>query len=198
MLAQVEQGDPFGIAWAAFAILGVANLLIGIGSALTHEDDFRLGSFVWSVGVMALGAYALTHKWVLTDSADSYHYSYAFWLGWMASNAVNLWLQLRGWVGQRQPVMPLEQPQQTRLHRRRRIRTEWLEEFEAHDIDAGQLQIDQLHHAEYSPLHLPFPAAPGVIEHAGDASQLVYVKQGNTFVPLGLPDATLPVDRRLR
>ena len=195
MLALVMQGNGLGILWAGVGGLGLGSLIGGIGSALTHEDPFRAGSFVWSVGVIGLGLYALQHHWVLTDSAFNYHASVAFWLGWMASNAVNLWLQLRGRFRlSRRPVRgptSIREPRAPRPSRYVRI-TETLDEFEeGHGIEALPL-------TRRGAMRMPPRGAPDVVEHDGAAAQITYVRQPDgSFVEVLLPDA-LPVNRRGR
>lgn len=187
MFAQIAHGDPAAVAVAVMAGAGVICAAAGLAAAFTHDDPFRVESFVWSVAVLTLGVYALRHHWVLTDSACAYHASRACWFAWMASNAVNVWLQLRGSFGRRQPVVTMQRPQVPRL-RRRRVTTEWLEELEGRGIEPCVL-------AGNSAVQLPHRISPDVIEQGGALPELVYVKRGDAFVPI--PDA-MPVDRRQR
>jgi len=107
MLAQLKAGVPLAIGWAIFAGCGVVLLLDGIRQALSHDDGFDGGSFIWSVGVIGLAFYGLSHHWYLTDGS-SVQTSRALWFSWMASNAFNIWLQLRGQLrGLRLPRFPL-------------------------------------------------------------------------------------------
>jgi hypothetical protein len=192
MIALVEHGNALGIAWAVFGGLGIAGLVAGVGAALTHDDPFRPRSFLWSVGVIALGSYALLHGWVLTDSAFDYHLTTALWLGWMASNLVNVLLNLRGFFLPRRPrfvdgvARPV--PRRAPLLRRRRVSTEWIEEIEIRGIDAGDFPLP-------GDVHLPSGVLPDLIAPGGPVPQIRYVKHGDTFVPVPVPDA-VPVQRR--
>jgi hypothetical protein len=192
MVAQVQHGAPEGIGWMAIIGLGIACIFIGVASALSHEDAFRADSFCWSVFVVALCSYALLHDWVPKDGVHNDHIVYGWWLAWGASNAFNIWLQLRGILSRRQPLPVMQTAQQPELRHRRRMTTEWLEEVEGRGIDAGFVLP-----ASRSATPLPGYAGPGVIEHAGAApQQLVYVKQGDALVPVLLPDTQM--QRRMR
>src|SRR6516162_5666504 len=70
MLAQLKAGVPLAIGWAIFAGCGVVLLLDGIRQALSHDDGFDGGSFIWSVGVIGLAFYGLSHHWYLTDGSS--------------------------------------------------------------------------------------------------------------------------------
>jgi hypothetical protein len=67
---------------------------------------------------------------------------------------------------------------------------ELLEEIEVRSINAGYPLPPNLS-------AIPFPAAPSMIEHTGDAPQIAYVKQGDALVQVQLTN-TLPMQRPLR
>ena len=91
MFASLMHGDIDAVLWALLAGLSVVLILYGIAAALTHDDAFRLESFIWSVGVIVFCAYALLHHWTAFDAVAG-DYTGTFWLAWIASNAVNIWL----------------------------------------------------------------------------------------------------------
>jgi hypothetical protein len=182
MLAHVAHLDPAGIGWALLSGAGVICIVTGLTAAFTHDDPIRPGSFIWSAGVITLCGYALLHNWALPDS--DYHVMHGFWLSWMASNVVNLWLQLRGSFGRRRPAMAIQelaQPGVPTLRRRRRVRAEWLEEFESYGVDAGHVLPPDIAAALPGRLH-------DLIEHDDALPELVYEKRGDTFVPVRLPE----------
>jgi hypothetical protein len=84
--------SPVVILLAGLALGGVGLLLHGIRAARSHADDFHFGSFVWSVGVIALGVAALRDNTYMVPpmSAGAIVMSKAFWLGWIGNNLVNI------------------------------------------------------------------------------------------------------------
>jgi hypothetical protein len=126
LLDRAAAGDIFGLAWAAMAFFGLGWLWLGVRAALSHGDPFNGESFLWSVFVIGLGVLALHNAWYVRDSVPDFHISRAFWFGWMASNAFNIWLQLRG-SGHRPP---LSRGQAPRMYARETYerRTEWREQ----------------------------------------------------------------------
>ena len=196
MLALVRAGDALAIGWAVFAGLGVVVLLHGISEALSHDDSFEGGSFLWSVCVIALAVYGLSHHWYL-DAASGV-LSRALWFGWIASNAFNIWLNLRG-VGRRSAAPVVRERQAPLTHRvRRRLRlsrsgqmAEWSEAAEWYG------------HAERDVSPSDFVPPPrhisSLIGRNGTAPQIVYVpdEQGQ-LIPVQLPPGQVPVNRRLR
>ena len=188
MLAQVQHGTPDGVVWLLTGVVGLGFLFAGIASALSHDDAFRPESFLWSVGVIAFCTYALLHGCVPAGSVHDQHVARGFFYAWAASNAFNIWLQLRGVFGHRQSAAPVWQPQQSRLPTG--MTTEWLEEIEVHGVNAGYALPAGLS-------AMPFPAAPPMVEQIGAMPQIAYVKQGDALIPVQLTDAR-PMQRRLR
>jgi hypothetical protein len=200
MLAHVQAGDMAGVVWSAMAGLGAVGLAWGITEALSHDDKMRPGSLLWSIGVLTLGVLALNNGWYGNDAAYHYHFSRAVWLGWMASNAINIWLQLRGRLrlrrrpagvgtrpGPRRPVVAVQRSRAPRLSRYVRV-TETLEESEG-GIDAPEIArlLDLLSGERNAS---PPGSAPELIQHNGK----LYIEHDGKLVPLREPD-TVPVDR---
>jgi hypothetical protein len=202
------QGDALGIFWALAGGLGIAGLVAGIGAALTHDDPVRGDSLVWSVGVVGLGIYALRHQWVLTDTAFNYHLTRALWLGWMASNAVNVVLNLRGFFWRRAAAAADDIVSRTipnifpRAGVVRRQRVTFEEEIEERFIN-GQLDHGEMfqHYKllmEIKGRRTRPSVSPDGTEDNGTAPQIVHVRQPDgTFVEVHLPDA-VPVAGRVR
>jgi hypothetical protein len=191
MLAQVKAGVPFAIGWAIFAGLGVLALAHGIFEALSHEDNFEAGSFLWSVCAIGLCGYGLTHHWYLTDGSSA-QFSRALWFSWGASNLFGVWLNCRGQLRGRLrlPRLPVPefQPQRSpRLALRRRRRIEVIEDIEGRGIDADDLARLVARHLGANTLAPPH-ASP-VIEHDGGAlPEIVYVPdRRGQLVPVRLP-----------
>jgi hypothetical protein len=188
MLAQVKAGVPFAIGWAILAGCGVLLLIEGVRQALTHDDSFEGGSFLYSVCVIGLSVYGLTHHWYLTDGSTA-AFSRALWLSWGASNLFNVWLQLRGQLRGRRPAAPAPEIQQPRragrrgfsLRRRRRI--EVIEDIEGLGIDADALRA-LIHHLGKNTPADSFPA----VGSDGARPQIVYVPDANgQLIPVALP-----------
>ena len=87
--------------WVGLVAVGFGLVWQGVKAARSHEDPVDRRSLAWSVGVIALGLTALHNGWYVEGDALDFHLSRVFWLGWIASNAANLWLQLRGVIGRR-------------------------------------------------------------------------------------------------
>lgn len=186
MLTLVEHGNAVGIVWAVFGGLGIAGLVSGIGSALTHDDPFRPDSFIWSCGVLLLGSYALLHGWVLTDNAFDYQLTRALWLGWMAGNLVGLVLNLRSFVLRRRPAavavprrlvrasVPVRELRGPLLSRYVRV-IETLEEF-------GADSIEDLHILAAGKSAADVP--PRVSPELTQMDCQLYIQHGQTLIPL--------------
>jgi hypothetical protein len=90
LLGQPMSGDMSGVivVWAILTALGLGLFIKGIREALSHADHFRMGSFVWSVGVIALCVTALRdHDYIAAlPSVEAANGFRATWLGWMANN----------------------------------------------------------------------------------------------------------------
>jgi hypothetical protein len=160
--------SPVVIVLAGLALGGVGLLLHGLRAARSHADDFHFGSFIWSVGVIALGVAALRDKTYMVPPmpADEIVMSKAFWLGGICNNIVNLYLQCRGF-GLRLPSLP---SLRGNYHRRSIKITEW---------SAGN--------GDYEPLPDYHPAPlPEIVHDASGVPQIVYVKQGDRFIPVQL------------
>jgi hypothetical protein len=98
VLARAASGNAtLGMcAWAAAAALGFWWFVSGIHAGLTHADPIRIRSLLWSL--LAIGM-ALRLMWLGSQIAGGpmYHANMqAAALGWLASNGLNVWLQLRG------------------------------------------------------------------------------------------------------
>ena len=182
MLAHIARGDGAGVVWTLLAIFGFGGVLLGIREALRHDDAFNGDSFLWSVAVIALGIFAVRNGWYLDDTMLDWHLSHAFWLGWTASNAVNIWLQLRGM--RRREARLMGEPAKShfffRSRRRLRQTREWSEEIEARVLDALPARP------------APRPISPAVVERSEPLPQIVYVKEGDAFVPVRLPLPAAP------
>jgi hypothetical protein len=185
MLAQVSAGVPFAVGWLIVGGCGGVLLVHGIFEALAHDDDFEAGSFLYSVGVIGLAVYGLTHQWYLSDGS-AVQFSRALWFSWIASNAFNIWLQFRGRRHTAPPVVQEQRAPAGYLWRRLRTRQtrDWREEIYEDVQPLPDYQIAAPH------------IAP-VLEHDGAAPQLGYVDRHGNFIPVQMPDA-VPVNRRLR
>jgi hypothetical protein len=182
-------GNFIAIAWAVAAVFGVGWLCIGISEALSHDDGFNPRSVIFSAAVIGLAAYALRNGWYLRGDALLFYLSRAFWWGLIGSEVFAIWLNLRGRRHARCPV--IEQPQPSRLRRRRRFTIE--EEIEGHGIEAEHMRL-----SGFNGVNRPAHGYPDLIEHDGGAPQIVWVRDRNgNFIPVQLPDA-VPVGRRLR
>jgi hypothetical protein len=199
---KIETGDVFNAKGLLVLALSLGLYWVGVGlrEAMNHADETDWRSVAWSAAVIALGLYAVNNGWVFKSDALMFHASRAFWLGWIAGNAVNIALQLRGVTLGNNNRTPIEQaPLFTRSRFFRQHVTpqahvtEWLEEtVSTTDTDA-------------QPDYQPFPPAqfPPVIEHdpwGRAAPQIVYVQVSEgRFVPVQLPaSASVPVSRRRR
>lgn len=93
--------------WLGFALLGLCWSVTGYRATLTHVDPVNSVSVTYSAGVIALCWWLLRN--VLSPGDDVLvEIGRALVVAWIGSNAVNLWLQLRG----RFPgKLPLRQPQ---------------------------------------------------------------------------------------
>jgi hypothetical protein len=188
MLAQVKAGVPFAIGWAIFAGCGVLLLIEGVRQALTHNDSFEGGSFLYSVGVIGLSVYGLTHHWYLTDGSTA-AFSRALWLSWGASNLFNVWLQLRGQLRGRRPAAPvreiLQEPRRSPRFWLRRSRTiKVIEDLEGRGIDGDDLARLLAHHLGKNTPADSFPA----VGSDGARPQIVYVPDANgQLIPVALP-----------
>ncbi len=93
--------------WLALALLGLCWAVAGYRATLTHVDPVNSLSVIYSAGVIALCWWLLQN--VLSPALDLLDEAgRAFAAAWIASNAVNLWLQLRGLFPGK---LPLRQPQ---------------------------------------------------------------------------------------
>jgi len=96
MLAGLYSGNLGAIGWAIAAVFGVGWLLIGVFDALSHDDDFVPQSVLWSISAVALATYGIWHDWYVIGDPLLFHLSRAAWFGWIASEALNIWLNMRG------------------------------------------------------------------------------------------------------
>jgi hypothetical protein len=177
------------IAWAVLAGMGFYWLTLGMSAALSHEDEFRLGSFVWSVGVILLVGQRFLA--VPAGGKDLYFHIFRMLLaGWLASNAVNIWLQLRS-TGRRSERSE-RLPPAGYLWRRLSVR----QTQHAYEEIYEDLQPAPPGGYYHSP---PLPAPPHrlvspvpSIDTAVAVPEIVYVKDGDRFVPVKLGRPTSP------
>jgi hypothetical protein len=93
--------------WLALTLLGLCWAVAGYRATLDHVDPVNSASVLYSVGVIALCWWLLQS--VLSPAVDVLiEIGRAFAVAWIAGNAVNLWLQLRGLIP---GTLPLRQPQ---------------------------------------------------------------------------------------
>lgn len=93
--------------WLGISLLGLCWAVTGYRATLTHYDPVNSVSVIYSVGVIALCWWLLQN--VLSPALDLLdEVGRAFAVAWIAGNAVNLWLQLRGLFPGK---LPLRQPQ---------------------------------------------------------------------------------------
>jgi hypothetical protein len=218
VISKLVAGDIFSAKglWGALLVLGVGTLAAGLRAMLSHDDPIDWQSLCWSGGVIALALWAISHEWYLTDSAVAWHASRALWLAWMASNGVNLWLQLRGVFGWRgnhvvpvqpyYPAVPGPPSPEYFSWRRWFRRTEWSDGTqhyaETEGFEETEWQTDAVRHnnnplpqgdggfmARVQEFYNDLPAAlPD--ESPGPWSQIPHTPENNKVVPL------LPRQRR--
>lgn len=168
MVAHVMQGDLIGLAWVAGVVLGGVGLVRGIRSALSHTDQIRWDSLAWSSGVLGLGFYILVHRsTALAASPFGSDATRAVLLSWMASNGLNLWLQLRDHI--RLPHLPrLRRPAPAAERQPLRIVRLFI-------IGGATAQG-----VSEAPALAPARASPELIQHNGK----LYIEDNGTLVPL--------------
>jgi hypothetical protein len=167
--------------WALLAIFGIGSLALGVRAAFMHRDAFYGEGFLWSLLMLALGVFALRNRWYLDADAFEVDLSGAFWLGWMASNAFNIWLQLRGLFGVQGGRVPEpDSPHILFSQRETRLRTERYEQFTTRRINLA---------ADEVPDQAPSRVIPPPIEHHAAPPEILYVKEGDRFVPVKRPRA---------
>jgi hypothetical protein len=177
MQSLVGAGTSLGIWWALWTGLSAILLVQGIIEARQHDDNINSGSVLLSVGLLALSFWAIAHHWFFSpDDNWIARASFIFWPSLMASEVFNLWLNFRG---RRHAAVIQERHSSSGsvafFRRRRRVRVEWISDNEPD--------------YQFAPPHIA-----GVVEHDGDAPQIVYVKEGDSFIPVRLPVGV----RRLR
>jgi hypothetical protein len=109
-------------------------------------------------------------------------------VGWMASNAVNIWLQTRGFIGWPDdvPDVPDYQPRPSWFRFRRRT-------IKITESSNGEDHSSPL--PDYQPgLPVSYPVQ---IEHQGPVPQIGYLDGNGNFIPVQLPHP-VPVNRRLQ
>jgi hypothetical protein len=162
--------------WALLAIFGIGSLALGVRAAFMHRDAFYGEGFLWSVLVLALGVFALRNRWYLDADALEVDLSRGFWFGWMASNGFNIWLQLRGLVGDHCGSVPEpDSPHILFSQRETRLRTERYEQVTTRRMNLA---------ADEVPDQAPARVIPPAIEHQAVAPEILYVKEGDQFVPV--------------
>lgn len=190
------------IKWMACALFGVLCLGGGIYRIYTEGHDFKAGSFLWSVGVVAAVLWRLTHYpncigevgWFgLRIDAFDFHVTRMLLVAWLASNAANIALQLIE-VWRRRPRVPRRnpalQPVSSGLLHHRRVTTALIEEIESDGIAAENL-------ARHLGQILPADVLRAV-EHGGDVPLIDLVPQDDgSFIPAQQPQReAVPVKRR--
>jgi hypothetical protein len=168
--AGIARGDGAGVLWALLAVFGLGALVLGLRESLFHTDALDGLSLLWSAIVITLCVFALRDGWFL--EAAGYDVCRAFWYGWLASNAVNLWLQLRG---MRRRDEPATAPAFGFFFARRRQTTiSWSEEI-------------KMQGTAPPPAMAPVRSSPVSERRAPPPPEIVYVKEGDAFVPMRLP-----------
>jgi hypothetical protein len=179
VFAPAMNGDV-PIRWTGIVVIGLLCLFGGMNEIRRHGHDVHLESVAWSVLVVAAVGYLLFS--MAPNNTLNFHLLRMVLVGWGVSNAFNLWLQF----ALRRRTAPAERPvpvvRVPRLLRRRRVSTEWIEEIQGHGIEAGSFPPV---HA----VHLPPGASPDMIAHNGAVPQITYVKHGDTFIPVDVPEA---------
>jgi hypothetical protein len=194
MLHLVAAGTGMGIWWAIWTGCAVIELGQGIIQARSHDDDFDGRSVLVSVGLLGLAFWALAHRWFLIGDEWIARASFIVWPSLIASEVFNLWLNFRGRRHAAAPVAApvVEQRRSPRFYRRRFARR-----YESKDARVSEWLEETCGDAPDN--HIAPPRASHVIEHDGEAAQLVYVKDSaGRFVPVQLPPGRVPVNRRLR
>jgi hypothetical protein len=190
VFAAAMHGD-IPIRWTGIAVIGLLCLLFGLHEIREQGHGFVIGSFLWSILVIALLVWAVTVRWPSPAAAGVSVFGFHLWraalIGWACGNAMNLIVQLRGLRGRRADDPPAP-PNPARLMRRTRVTTEVTEEIEDHGIEALPL-------AHRAAMRLP-PRVSADLIGRGALPQITYVRQPDgTFVPADDADA-VPVRRR--
>jgi len=134
--------------WGLFALLGLWWVVSGYQATRTHADPLRLGSLLWSIGVIALCVHLLQNPMSGNQAGDAavHELTRAFLVAWLTGNAVNIWLQLRGLFTRRSYYPPLPMPQPAAASssifwmRRRRIE----EEFYRVERRGGAVHVERI------------------------------------------------------
>ncbi|MGH7065753.1 MAG: hypothetical protein ACREET_16895 [Stellaceae bacterium] len=169
-IALVVAGDGVAVFFAVLTGLALLMLWHGVSAARAHLHMIEGPGVLWSAGVVGLAAYALSHGWFLHGGAAEFHISRSCWWVLLSSNAFNLWVQLRGLVPRRAPVVIEARPSSP-------VRTVWrrLQVREAVYEAVEQRPADP-------PARVP-PPLPALEESA--PPQIVHVPdESGTFVPL--------------
>jgi hypothetical protein len=171
------------IRWTGTAIIGLLALFGGLLRIRREGHELQPGSVLWSVLVVAVIGYWLLH--VSPLSTFEFHVLRMLLVGWGVSNAFNLWLQFHF----RRRSAPAERPvpvaRVPRLVRRRRVSTEWVEEFQGHGFEG----VGQFPWSNTPSVHLPPGVSPDMIAHNGAPPQITYVRHGDTFIPVQMSGA---------
>jgi hypothetical protein len=195
---RVFLGESFGVAlgkvfagnivnaeglWLALLVGGIVALWIGLRAALSHDDPTDVGRLLGSMALVISCLFAIHYELFLTDKGLWWHASRAAWLSLMAFGATNIWLETRGWFGRRRRADPpiVQEPSRLGLRVRSLQITEW---------SAGNDPSSPL------PEFQPWNAPPAAIGQSEALPQIVYVKQGNNFVPVRLVDAPRVIEHR--
>jgi hypothetical protein len=197
LLSLLLAGEPGAILEAAVGLVGGAMMFVGVREALSHDDEFDMWSFLYSAGAVGLALYAMQQGWFLTGSPSLWRISHGIWLGLLASNGFNLWLQLRGprHAVRSEPVSParspninsimLDDPQPVARHRLRRSRTIKIVEV----IEGQGVESLARHLGANTPYYPPPHASPVIGRDGRPVPQILYVQDEETgeFIPV-LPD----------
>lgn len=180
--------------WLALALFGLCWAVAGYRATLTHFDPVNSLSVIYSVGVIALCWWLLQS--VLSPGGDVLvEIGRAFAVAWIASNAVNLWLQLRGLFSGK---LPQRQPQPAPVSgivppAVRALQV--LAACQAAEIDRLMAERNQLaHELEHRPMSAPeveavlkFPGVPRAVLAAlhpdrarSDADRMAQTKRFQT------------------
>jgi hypothetical protein len=167
--------------WFALLVGGIVLLFIGVRAARSHDDQVDSRSLFGSILLACICVLAVWDHWFFTDSALAWHACRGFWFSLMGFCGGNIWLETRGLFTRRRNRDDTAIEPSWFWFRRRTIEiTEW---------SAGQ------DHAAPLPEFQRWQAPPAIGQSQA-LPQIVYVKQGDSFIPVRLADAPRVIEHR--